>query len=98
MKSAAELASELCEHLIPGRTGDASITDILSRTGQVTFMAHYLNSPGADQVMSAGDYRWLSVRGEEISNLRTAAELLALCRRHVVSGTQANEIASDELP
>ena len=95
MKSAAEIASELCEHFAPGRSGDASITDILSRVGQPTFMAHYLNGPGADQVMSSGKYRWLSVRSEEISSLRTAGELLALCRRHVVSETHADAINLD---
>jgi hypothetical protein len=92
MKSAAEIASELCEHFAAGRSGDAPIADILSRAGQATFIAHYLNGPGADQVMTAGDYRWLSVRGEEIGNLTTVGEFLALCRRHIVSGTLANPV------
>lgn len=95
MKSAAEIALDLCEHFAAGRTGNASITDILSRAGQAAFIAHYLNGPGADQVMSAGNYRWLSVRGEEIGSLTTVDEFLALCRRHVVSETLASPAAAD---
>lgn len=86
MRSAVEIAAELCDHFVAGRKEDASITDILARPGQASFIAHYLNGPGADRVMDEGSYRWLSVRGDEIAKLATVAEFLALCKRHIVTG------------
>src|ERR1044071_7888951 len=81
---ADEIAAALCEHFTDGRPGDTPLSGI-PRCTEPFFSAHYLNGPGADLVMLSNSYRWLSVRADDISSLVTVADLLALCRRHLVS-------------
>jgi hypothetical protein len=83
MTSRDEIAARLCEHFAGGLSGDTPLRDI-PRFQDPSFIAHFLNGPGADDVMNASDYRWLSVRSDDISQLVTLADLAELCRRHIV--------------
>lgn len=81
--SITELADALCQHFTEDSPRDA-ILSAIPRCADASFLAHYLNGPGADLVMTFPDLRWLTVRAEDIAHLTTVAQLHDLCMRHIV--------------
>jgi hypothetical protein len=87
-----EVAEALCRHFT-GDSSDDTVLGEIPRCADASFLAHYLNGPGADMVMTTPDARWLTVRADDIAQLRTVAELLELCLRHIVVGAGLESVS-----
>jgi len=84
MSTVSELADELCDHFFPSSDRLSRIDQVVGRPGQGVFLTHYLNGPWADTVMESGDFRWITVKANDIGRLLTVEDMWKLCNNHIV--------------
>lgn len=84
METREDIASALITQLFDEAADDLVIETRFAKPTEVTFIVHFLNGPGADLVMNAGPYRWLSVRDSDLDTIRTIGDFHSMCATHIV--------------
>lgn len=87
MATKEELAEQIVKRIFRNdklkRT--TNISSYLDTKSESVYMAHVLNGPIADWVMTQpGNWRWVSVKATELQGLQTAGEMMDVCAESLV--------------